>query len=42
VVGWLIAESKVLAEKLLGDTIVKQNIDRNQLTIHADNGPSSH
>jgi putative transposase len=36
VVGWLIAdaESKVLAEKLLADTITKQ------LTIHADNGSS--
>lgn len=42
VVGWLLAdaESKVLAEKLLADTIAKQNIDRNQLTIHADNGSS--
>jgi putative transposase len=42
VVGWLIAdaESKVLAEKLLADTIAKHNINRNQLTIHADNGSS--
>jgi putative transposase len=42
VVGWLIAdaESKVLAERLLADTIAKQNINRNQLTIHADNGSS--
>src|SRR5829696_3522139 len=42
VVGWLIAdaESKDLAEKLLADTIAKQNINRNQLTIHADNGSS--
>jgi putative transposase len=42
VVGWLIAdaESKVLAEKLLADTIAKQHINRNQLTIHADNGSS--
>jgi putative transposase len=42
VVGWLLAdaESKVLAEKLLADTIAKQNIDRSQLTIHADNGSS--
>ena len=42
VVGWLIAdaESKVLAEKLLADTIAKQNINRDQLTIHADNGSS--
>jgi putative transposase len=42
VVGWLIAaaESKVLAEKLLADTVGKQNINRDQLTIHADNGSS--
>jgi putative transposase len=42
VVGWLLAdaESKILAEKLLADTIAKQNIDRDQLTIHADNGSS--
>ncbi len=41
-VGWLIAdaESKILAEKLLADTIAKQNIDRDHLTIHADNGSS--
>jgi transposase InsO family protein len=42
VVGWLLAdaESKVLAEKLLADTIAKQDINRDQLTIHADNGSS--
>jgi transposase InsO family protein len=42
VVGWLIAdvESAALAEKLLADTITKQNINRAQLTIHADNGAS--
>jgi len=42
VVGWLIAEaeSAVLAEKLLADTITKQVIDRDTLTIHADNGSS--
>jgi putative transposase len=42
VVGWLIAEreSALLAEKLLADTIVKQRIDRDTLTIHADNGSS--
>ncbi|MBE1606916.1 hypothetical protein HEB94_003764 [Actinopolymorpha pittospori] len=40
VVGWLIAEreSAVLAEKLLADTIAKHGIDREQLTVHADNG----
>ncbi len=42
VVGWLIAprESAALAEKLLADTIAKQHIDRDQLTIHADRGSS--
>ena len=42
VVGWLIAEreSTVLAEKLLADTIVKQGIERDTLSIHADNGSS--
>jgi len=41
-VGWLLAtqESTVLAERLLADTIRKQRIDRNQLTIHSDNGSS--
>lgn len=41
-VGWLIAEreSAVLAEQLLADTITKQGIDRDMLTIHADNGSS--
>jgi putative transposase len=31
-------ESKELAERLLSDTIAKQNIDRHQVTIHADRG----
>ena len=41
-VGWLLAdrESSALAEKLLADTIVKQGVDRDTLTIHADNGSS--
>jgi putative transposase len=41
-VGWLIAEreSAALAEQLLADTIAKQGIDRDALTIHADNGSS--
>jgi len=41
-VGWLIAEreSAALAEQLLADTITKQGIDRDALTIHADNGSS--
>lgn len=42
VVGWLIAEreSAALAEKLLADTIAKHDIDRDTLTLHADNGSS--
>src|SRR5680860_562924 len=41
-VGWMVAtrESKELAERLLAVTIAKQNIDRDQLTIHADRGSS--
>jgi len=40
VVGWLIAdrESGALAERLIAETCAKQQIDRDQLTIHADNG----
>jgi putative transposase len=33
-------ESVALAEKLLAGTIVKQDVDRGRLTIHADNGSS--
>jgi putative transposase len=42
VVGWMIArrESAVLAQKLIQDTIEKQNIPPGQLTIHADRGSS--
>jgi putative transposase len=42
VVGWLIAdrESAALAEQLLADTVTKHGIDRDELTIHADNGTS--
>jgi putative transposase len=42
VVGWLLAEreSAELAEKLLADTIAKQGVDRDTLTVHADNGSS--
>jgi putative transposase len=42
VVGWLLAEreSAALAEKLLADTIAKHHIDRDTLTLHADNGSS--
>ena len=40
VVGWLIAdrESGALAELLIAETCAKQQIDRDQLTLHADNG----
>lgn len=42
VVGWLLAEneSASLAETLLADSITKHGIDRDTLTIHADNGSS--
>jgi putative transposase len=42
VVGWMIAsrETALLAQKLIQDTIEKQNIQPGQLTIHADRGPS--
>jgi len=42
VVGWMIApaESAALAEKLIKETCVKQNIEKGQLTIHADRGSS--
>jgi putative transposase len=41
-VGWLLAdrESAELAEQLLADTIAKHQVDRDQLTIHADRGTS--
>jgi putative transposase len=40
--GWLLAprEDAKLAEKLLADTITKQNIGHGQLTVHADRGSS--
>ena len=34
------AERAHLAERLLADTITKQGINRDQLTIHADRGAS--
>jgi putative transposase len=42
VVGWMVAsgESAALAQHLIGDTCVKQNIPKGQLTIHADRGSS--
>ena len=42
VVGWMLAdcESKELARRLIHETALKQEIQRNQLTLHADNGGS--
>ena len=42
VVGWMVApaESGELAEAFIADAIAAQNIDRDQLTIHADRGSS--
>jgi putative transposase len=41
-VGWMVAsaESKTLAERLISDTLRKQRIRPDQLTIHADRGTS--
>ena len=41
-VGWMVAtrESAELAERLLAETIAKQGVQRDQLTIHADRGSS--
>ena len=42
VVGWMVAtrESAFLAERLIQDTCLKQQIDPDQLTLHADRGTS--
>lgn len=42
VVGWMVAyrESAALAEELITETCLRQNIKRGSLTIHADNGSS--
>ena len=42
VVGWMLAhrESEDLAERLIRETIVKQGVVRDQLTIHSDRGPA--
>lgn len=42
VVGWMLAthESKELARKFIQETALKQGIQPNQLTLHADNGAS--
>lgn len=41
-VGWMVAhrEQAALAERLIAETIEKQNIQAGQLTIHADRGSS--
>lgn len=41
-VGWMVAhrESDDLAEDLIAETCLKQEIERGQLTLHADRGPS--
>jgi len=42
VVGWMVAyrEDSALAKKLIKETCIKQNIEQNQLTLHADRGSS--
>jgi putative transposase len=42
VVGWMVAscESATLAKQLIEETCSKQNIQKEQLTIHADRGSS--
>jgi len=42
VVGWMVAhrESATLAKRLIAETCEKQNIARDQLTLHADRGSS--
>jgi putative transposase len=41
-VGWMLAsrESADLAKRLIRDSIEKQNVDAEKLTIHSDRGPS--
>ena len=42
VVGWMLAEreSALLAQQLIRDTVEKFDVSRDQLTLHADRGPS--
>ena len=42
VVGWMLAhcESSDLASRLIRQTVAKQDVDEDQLTIHSDRGPS--
>jgi len=41
-VGWMLAscENADLAKRLIRETIEKENVDANQLTIHSDRGPA--
>jgi putative transposase len=41
-VGWMLAhrESDHLAQRLIRETVVKEGVARDQLTIHSDRGPS--
>ena len=41
-VGWMLAsrESADLAKRLIRDTIEKENVDADELTIHSDRGPA--
>jgi len=41
-VGWMLAsrENADLAKRLIRDTIAKENVDANELTLHSDRGPS--
>ena len=41
-VGWMVAsrESAVLAERLIAESVRKQQVDRGRLTLHADRGSS--
>lgn len=42
VVGWMLAhrESEDLAERLIHETVVKEGVVRDRLTIHSDRGPA--
>lgn len=41
-VGWMLAtrESSCLAKRLISETIARQRVSRDELTIHSDRGPS--
>lgn len=42
IVGWMLAsrESGKLAKRLIAETVEKQGVDEQQLTLHSDRGPS--